>query len=374
MPRHVPSPLRKTARRLLHLLAKPMKSDRGRGGVVVHAYRGYGSAKEVFVMGRVFRQPSLGLPLREGTLLRDVIDIMRRLFRWGVKHVEVTLYLNGRQKTVTTDRDGYFDVHLITQPQLPTDRSWHRGELSVTMPSQRTVSSTAEIYVPPAAVDLAVISDIDDTVMYTGVANKLKMMYRLFFKKAYQRTAFPGVAAFYQALFAGPDGQRWRPMLYVSRGPWSIYEVLEEFFQRNGIPVGPILFLREWGLTLQRPLPRRATEHKARLIEQMLGLYNDLPFVLIGDSGQHDPETYARIVHAYPGRIRAIYIRNVNHDASRDDAIARLAKEVAETGCDLVLASDSVHMAEHARAHGLISAAGLEAVKRETQRENQLPP
>ncbi|MFD2435413.1 phosphatase domain-containing protein [Modicisalibacter luteus] len=128
------------------------------------------------------------------------------------------------------------------------------------------------------------------------------------------------------------------------------------------------------GLTLQRPLPRRATEHKARLIEQMLGLYNDLPFVLIGDSGQHDPETYARIVHAYPGRIRAIYIRNVNHDASRDDAIARLAKEVAETGCDLVLASDSVHMAEHARAHGLISAAGLEAVKRETQRENQLPP
>jgi phosphatidate phosphatase APP1 len=32
-------------------------------------------------------------------------------------------------------------------------------------------------------------------------------------------------------------------MLYVSRAPWGIYEVLEEFFDLNGIPTGPILFL-----------------------------------------------------------------------------------------------------------------------------------
>lgn len=369
MSRHVPSPLRKAVRRLLHLFAKPMKSDRGRGGIVVHAYRGYGSHKEVFVMGRVFRQPSLGISAQEGTLARDLVDILRRMLRWGVKHVEVTLTLNGKQKTVTTDRDGYFNVQMVAKPPLPGDQIWHRGELCVATRDEHTVNSAAEIYVPPQAVDLAVISDIDDTVMYTGVANKLKMMYRLFFKKAHQRTAFPGVAAFYQALFAGADGQRRRPMLYVSRGPWSIYEVLEEFFQRNGIPVGPILFLREWGLTLQRPLPRRATEHKVQLIEQMLTLYDTLPFVLIGDSGQHDPETYARIVHNYPGRIRAIYIRNVNHDATRDEAIARLADEVAETGCALILASDSIRMAEHAHSKGMISAAGLEAVRRESQEE-----
>ena len=38
-------------------------------------------------------------------------------------------------------------------------------------------------------------------------------------------------------------------MLYVSRAPWGIYEILEEFFRRHDIPVGPILFLREWGLS-----------------------------------------------------------------------------------------------------------------------------
>ena len=161
-----------------------------------------------------------------------------------------------------------------------------------------------------------------------------------------------------------PTGQRRRPLLYVSRGPWSIYEILEAFFQRNRIPVGPILFLREWGLSLQRPLPRKAVDHKAKMIEKMLSLYDTLPFVLIGDSGQHDPETYTRIVREYPGRIRAIYIRKIGRSTSRDAAIEALADEVAANGRTLVLASDSVRMAEHAHREGLISRAGLEAVRR----------
>ncbi|HET8790698.1 MAG TPA: phosphatase domain-containing protein [Modicisalibacter sp.] len=368
MPRRVPRPLSKVVRKLLHFIARPMKSDRGRGGVVVHAYRGYGSASEVFVTGRVFRQPSLGLPAPEGTLLRDLVDIFRRGVRWGVKHVDVSLTLNGNRKAVTTDRDGYFDIHMTIDRPPPTEQSWHSGVLDVVMRDEDTISDEVEIYIPPAAVDLVVISDIDDTVMYTGVANKLKMMYRLFFRKAHQRTAFPGVAAFYRALFAGIDGQRRRPMLYVSRGPWGLYEMFEEFFQSNDIPVGPILFLREWGLTLQRPLPRKAEDHKAKLIKQMLSLYDNLPFVLIGDSGQHDPEVYAQIVRDYPGRIRAIYIRNVNHDASRDAAIAELADSVQDDGCMLVLAADTATMAEHAYAHRLISAVGLDAVREDSQR------
>ncbi|SHF38285.1 Phosphatidate phosphatase APP1 [Modicisalibacter ilicicola DSM 19980] len=360
---HTPRPVSKALRKILRVAARPMKSDKGRGGIVVNAYRGYGSQTEVFVMGRVFRQLRIGIPAPEGTLYRDIVDVFRRAMRWGAKHVEVTLDLEGNREKVTTDRDGYFDVHMKIEKPLPAERIWHQGKLDIVMRDARTVSGEVEVYIPPSAVDLVVISDIDDTVMYTGVANKLKMMYRLFFEKAHQRTAFPGVADFYQALFAGADGQRRRPLLYVSRGPWSIYEVLEEFFQRNRIPVGPILFLREWGLTLQRPLPRKAEDHKLSLITQMLTLYDELPFVLIGDSGQHDPETYARIVRDYPGRIRAIYIRNVHHDASRDEAIEYLAREVEEDGCSLLLAADSVSMAEHAHELGLISTAGLQAVR-----------
>ena len=86
---------------------------------------------------------------------------------------------------------------------------------------------------------------------------------------------------------------------------------------------GPVLFLREWGLTLQSPLPRRGKGHKLALIRDMLSLYDDLPFVLLGDSGQRDPDIYAQVVRENPGRVLAIYIRNVRSDPQRVGAIER---------------------------------------------------
>jgi phosphatidate phosphatase APP1 len=198
--------------------------------------------------------------------------------------------------------------------------------------------------------------------MQTGVANKVMMCWRLFAQGARSRVAFPGVAALYKALHGGVSGGELNPMLYVSRGPWSLYEVLDEFFHRHGIPVGPILFLREWGLSWRHPFPRRAKDHKLALIRHMVALYRDLPFILIGDSGQRDPEIYAQVVREHPGRVLAIYIRNVSRHAKRPRAIEVLAREVAEAGSSLLLAADSFAMAAHAAERGLISATALAEV------------
>lgn len=353
-------------RRLLRAVARPMKRDRGRGGYVVHPYRGYGAHGEALLMGRVFRQASLGGWVPRYGVLRDLSDVVRRIARRGMPEVTVEITLGDNVTTVTTDRDGYFDAHLPLVHPLPQDTAWHHAELHAVIPDASPISSFVEIYVSPPEADLLVISDIDDTVMYTGVANKLRMLHRLFVKQAHQRMAFPGVAAFYQALHAGESGQAKRPILYVSRGPWSIYEMLEEFFQLNQIPVGPILFLREWGISWRKPWPRRAEDHKYDLIQQMLSMRDDLPCVLIGDSGQHDPEVYARIVHEFPQRIRAVYIRRVERKPERERAINALRDELRHTGCELVLAADSVAMAEHAWRQGLIAESGLAAVRRES--------
>ncbi|WP_228716827.1 App1 family protein [Billgrantia pellis] len=355
-------------RRLLRIAARPMWGDRGRGGYVVHPYRGYGSRREAFLMGRVFRQTALSDRIPRYGVLRDLADVLRRIIRWGLPEVSVEVSLGENVTTVTTDHDGYFDVHLLLEHPLPDDTSWHHAELHVVMPQAEPVHSFAEIYIPPPSADLLVISDIDDTVMYTGVANKLRMLHRLFVKQAHQRMAFPGVAALYQALHAGPSGNAKRPILYVSRGPWSIYEMLEEFFQLNRIPVGPILFLREWGISWRKPWPRRAEDHKYDVILHMLSMRDDLPCVLIGDSGQHDPEVYARIVHEFPERVRAVYIRRIERKPDRERAIDRLRDEIRHTGCDLMLAEDSLAMAEHAFEQRLISERGLEKVRRESSR------
>lgn len=335
---------------------------------MIQPYRGYGTAEEVYLMGRVFRQPRFGSTLDAGSVLREIADVLRRLARWGIGDVTVFARVGETEDRFTTDRDGYFRVVLRPGRALDTGVRWHPVHLEVTRGSE-TATAEGLVYVPPPSARLVVISDIDDTVMLTGVANRAKMLWRLFVQGAETRVAFPGVAALHRGLYQGVGGDECNPMLYVSRAPWSIYEVLEAFFRLQKIPEGPILFLREWGMTLQRPLPRRAEDHKRDLIEAMLERYGDLPFLLIGDSGQHDPEVYAAVVHDHPGRVLAVYIRDVSREPGRAAEIRNLADETARAGCPLVLAEDSMAIARHAVEAGFLASHVLAAVAGEREAE-----
>jgi phosphatidate phosphatase APP1 len=119
------------------------------------------------------------------------------------------------------------------------------------------------------------------------------------------------------------------------------------------------------GCLLDKPLPRKAEDHKRELIHNMLTLYGELPFILIGDSGQHDPEIYRQIVEEHPGRVLAVYIRNVSRNPERIREIEDLAKVVAGAGSSLVLAADSVVMAEHAVSLGLVPPEAVFEVRNE---------
>ena len=360
---------RRALLRLVHLLARPVRGDRGAGGVLIQTYRGYGSRDEVYLMGRVFRQSGIGSSMHERSPRRDLLDVGRRLLRRGVGEAVLVARFGNASGQVIADADGYFRVRLRMTERLATDQLWHRVDLELVEPREAVdgagASVQGQVFVPPEDAQRVIISDIDDTVMYTGVVNKLMMIWRLFVQGPRSRIAFPGVASLYRALYRGPSLNQCNPMLYVSRAPWSIYEMLEEFFKLHRIPVGPILFLREWGISLKRPFPRRAEDHKLVLIRDMLDLYRDLPFVLIGDSGQHDPEVYAQLVHEHPGRVVAVYIRNVSRSPDRIQAIEDLAKEVLAAGSMLLLAADSFSIAEHAAEHGLIAPEALVEVLRE---------
>lgn len=365
--RHTKKRIR-SLRRALHILAAPVKGDNGRGGLFIQPYHGFGSREEIFLMGRVFHQPGVGANWREEALRRDLLDLLRRLLRKPIKGALIRVRYKDTETTVRTDRHGFFRVrmHLST---MPSDTLWHSLDLELLDPVDARATTTGEFFTPPSTARYGVISDIDDTVVYTGVANTMMMMWRLFAQGADSRIAFPGVAALYQAFYEGASGQQRNPLLYVSRGPWSIYQVLVEFFRMHRIPNGPILILREWGLKRGSLLPRRAKDHKIDSIREMLALYKDLPFVLIGDSGQQDPEVYAQILQEHPGRILSIYIRDVTNDAEREAAIAALGEKARAVGSDLVLASDSMIMARHAVEQQLIPASALKNIQRGHDRD-----
>jgi phosphatidate phosphatase APP1 len=87
-----------------------------------------------------------------------------------------------------------------------------------------------------------------------------------------------------------------------------------------------------------------------------------LPFILIGDSGQRDPEIYREVVAEYPARILAIYIRSVSPDPLRRETVRALAREVERAGSALLLTDDTLSAARHAADNGWISSEAVAAV------------
>src|SRR3712207_9158928 len=103
-------------------------------------------------------------------------------------------------------------------------------------------------------------------------------------------------------------------------------------------------------------------DHKLGIIRRLLRTYPELPFVLIGDSGEEDPEIYSQAVREHPGRVRAIYIRDVT-TAARDAEVRAIAEEVRGLGAAMVLAPDTAVAAEHPASIGLITPDSVSQIR-----------
>jgi phosphatidate phosphatase APP1 len=209
----------------------------------------------------------------------------------------------------------------------------------------------------PVGAQFGIISDLDDTVLRSSVTDLLRMVHIVLLSNAHTRLPFEGVSDFYRALQLGSSGTGFNPIFYVSSSPWNLYDMLEDFLDVHGVPAGP-LFLKDWSPTTLRDHDR----HKIGVIRTLLTTYPDLPFVLIGDSGERDPEIYRQVVREYPGRVRAIYIRDVT-TRERDDAVHAIGDELKDIGVEMLLTSDTVEAAEDAAEKGLISPSALAALR-----------
>ena len=341
------STLPSAARKLLRLLAKPVRRTRPQGPVVIDTFRGYASKNALFMLGRVMRQPTGHVPV-DPTAADSLWDVVRRMRRHGVSGARLIASIDGQRQGLITDRDGYFSLRMRLRQPLPPDRHVAKVHLQLIKPV--TVEAVGEVLVAPPTSRFMVISDIDDTVVATGVANKVRMISRMLLKSAESRVAFAGVAELYRQLHDGRSGHEDNPLLYVSRGPWVIYETLEAFFKLHRFPARPVLFLREWGLRFRPPFVRKDHDHKIDVINELLAVSPELPVVLIGDSGQHDPEMYDDVLRSWPDRVCLVLIRDVT-GGSRDSAVGELAKHA---GTPFVLAESSEQMAAAAAAIGLI--------------------
>jgi phosphatidate phosphatase APP1 len=324
--------------------------------VVILPYRGYGNAERLVLPGRVLRDERIR-PAREGERRwRNFVAFVKRLETDELPFARLRARFRGTERELRADREGYFRLELPARSGV--EAGWQTVELELA--AAPSVRALGRVLVPPANASFAVVSDIDDTVVQTNVASKVRMLLTVALSNARTRKPFAGVAAFYRALHAGVN-----PFFYVSKSPWNLYVPLAEYLEVQKLPEGP-LFLRNLGLRMPR-------DHKCTAISALLKAYPRLPFVLIGDSGENDPEVYTDIVRRFPNRIRTIYIRSVNRKPQRLAAIERLIAQVARTGCQLVLAPEAEHAAAHAAADGLIKTSDLRAVCAERKADERRP-
>ena len=323
----------------------------------VFGYRGYGTSDRALVLARVLQDEGIVDPDRGHSRLRNLVETLKRVeadpYPFARVHARIPGTDSGRE--LVADDEGFVRA-WITAPDAFESAGWHAVELELAAAENGSrPPSRAQILVPPATASFGVVSDMDDTVLQSEVTNFIRAARIVLLENALTRLPFPGVAAFYRALVRGATGGEENPVFYVSSSPWNIYDMITRFLDAQGIPGGPLL-LRDWDI---KRMSQRHQAHKGTAIREILDTYPALPFILVGDSGQEDPEIYAAVVRETPGRIRAVYIRNVTPHVERTSRIQALAHEVAEAGCTLVLADDTLTVARHAAAHGWISADAL---------------
>jgi phosphatidate phosphatase APP1 len=335
----------------------------GRHRRLINPFIGHGTTVQARIGARVvLGRPAAATP-SPAPERRSTWTVLRasasRFLTVELPGVAVRITTPGGSCTVNADREGYVDA-VVDLPGLTP--GWH--EIGLSLPGGDGTVAPARLLVVDPAVDTGVVSDVDDTILESGITRGLAVLRATLLTDVADRAPLPGAAALYRALARDAGGAE-RPIFYVSTSPWNLHEMLLQFIALRGFPLGPLL-LTDWGPSRSGLFRIGAREHKVTLVRRVLAEHPHLRLVLIGDSGQLDPEIYAALARENPERIRAVYIRRTTGaDPRRIGEVDALAAEVSALGVPMLAVDDSVQIGAHAVELGLLDEAALAAVRAE---------
>ena len=333
-------------------------------------YITYGTAEKIYLKGRVIKNRNLSVDELDSRA-ENILNMYKRITGTRIPDARLKITLNSTVTEITTDEDGYFENEMQLINALPKEELWHHPviELIEAPVKYENTVVRGEVLIPPDTARFGVISDIDDTVLTSHATNWIKMAQLAFFHNAHTRIPYHGVSEFYCALQNGLSGVEDNPVFYVSSSPWNLFDLLTDFMELKGIPKGPLL-LKDYGFSEGKIFKDRHDVHKPKQIRNILNKYPALPFILIGDSGQKDPEIYAQVISEFPGRILAVYIRDVSI-GKRDFEVKRIYEEITDTKVEMIFSEDSYTAARHAAEKSFINSDTLALIKEERDEDKQ---
>jgi hypothetical protein len=218
------------------------------------------------------------------------------------------------------------------KPELPDDGNSTGDRLR---PGLQTVEISAVLkewdgrkfsgcaLVLPAA-GVSVVSDVDDTIKISEVRDHKALVRRTFLQPF---EAVPGMAALYRGWAS--NGAAFH---YVSASPWQLFPLLDAFAETNGFPAGAWC-LKHWRLKDRtfKSLFEDPEKYKVATVGALMRQYPERRFVLVGDSGERDPEAYAALARAFPEQVKAIFIRDVTGEGAEAERYRTNFSEMPHT-------------------------------------------
>jgi len=266
-------------------------------GARVVAFVSAGTPERVTLVGRALTDPP---PPRNAGFFSTVFTNVDVIESDELPSVPLTITLGDERYTTRTDGDGLFSLDVKPARALDVGTTRFTVQFGdVHLADDRTAHEGTVVVVDPAP-GVAVVSDFDDTIVNTYVRDKTRMLALVVTAGAEDLEVVPSASRAYSlARDAGA-----RAFFYVSGSPLALYERIARVLDEGGFPKGPILLknLGEDSLFAHE-------EYKLGRIEALLERYPDLSFVLVGDSGEKDPEIYAELRRRHGDRVAAILIR-----------------------------------------------------------------
>ena len=213
------------------------------------AFQTYGTSHHLYLRGRAIEDESINLEQKGAFKL--LFNTWKRFETDEIKNTELIVKMGNDTCFYTmTDGNGYFllDEKVNDISGYANDEGWVKFEFSY---RQELISSTiksenrfpGEMLIPSKKASFGVISDIDDTILHTGLVSVLKwrVLVNTLLTSAGKRIPLAGAPEFYHLLHQGKKGNEANPIFYVSHSPWNLYRYLEYFLKKNNFPKGPII-------------------------------------------------------------------------------------------------------------------------------------
>lgn len=279
--------------------------------IAITVHHGYGTRRDFVVEGRVAERNGVRESRPGDAWYANLWRSLRSFRVEEEKRIPLLLTLGGRTWELRSDDDGYFTLRGETPS--PAAPGWRPLRVEVAGGATRT---DYPLLIVPDGEVLGIISDVDDTVVVSEVADRSRLLAHTFLENYLQRRPVPGVADFYRSLAARnalPDAT---PVIYLTASPRHLLASLKAFLEHNGFPRGPILAKKVTDGAGGDPLLDQE-RYKLERIEAILADLPQVRFVLSGDDGERDPEVYHAIRARHPKRVAAVYIRWVSRDPGR---------------------------------------------------------